>query len=104
MIGSLEIIDSHQMEKLLKKGHFDIIYKIHSIQEFENPSPTMHPNLLSLLSQHQYFFENPQEIPPSRGTNDHSIPLVPERFLPMFTLIIIPFPIKMKLIKLFRNF
>jgi hypothetical protein len=41
--GSLEIISSHRMKKLLKKGHLSIISQFHSIQEVE--TPPLHPDL-----------------------------------------------------------
>jgi hypothetical protein len=75
--NSLEIINSHQMEKLLKKGHSNIISQLHSIQVVKNLSSTIHPNLQCFLSQHQYIFNNPQGLPPSHGAHDHSIRLVP---------------------------
>jgi hypothetical protein len=31
-VGTLEIISSHRMEKILKNGHFNIISQLHSIQ------------------------------------------------------------------------
>jgi hypothetical protein len=43
--SSHEIISSHQMEKLLKKGHFDIISQFHSIQAVEAPSLIVHPDI-----------------------------------------------------------
>jgi hypothetical protein len=36
--GSPEIISSHRMEKILKKGHSDIITQLHSIHTSETPS------------------------------------------------------------------
>jgi hypothetical protein len=63
----------------------------------------MHPDLQSILSQHQVVFTTPHGIPPSHGVHDHSIPLVKGVFLPMFSLIIITFPRRMKLRKLFKN-
>jgi hypothetical protein len=72
--GSLEIISSHHMEKLLKKGHSGIISQLHSIQAVETPS--VHPDLQSILSQHQVVFQTPQGLPPSRDDHDHSIPLI----------------------------
>jgi hypothetical protein len=36
--GSPEIISSHRMEKLLKKGHCGIIAQLHAIQATETPS------------------------------------------------------------------
>jgi hypothetical protein len=100
--GSPEIISSHCMEKLLKKGHSGIIAQLHSIHVVETPS--VHPDLQSILSHHQVVFTTPKELPPSLGVHDHSIPLILAVFLPMFGLIVIPFPRRMKLRKLFMNF
>jgi hypothetical protein len=36
--GSPEIISSHRMENLLKKGHSGIISQLHAIQSTETPS------------------------------------------------------------------
>jgi hypothetical protein len=72
--GSPEIISSHRMEKLLKKGHSNIISQLNAIQAVETPS--MHPNLQSILSEHQNIFSTPHGLPPSRDVHDHSIPLV----------------------------
>ena len=36
--SSPEIISSHHMEKLLKKGHFGVIAQLHAIQETKTPS------------------------------------------------------------------
>jgi hypothetical protein len=74
-IGSLEIISSHRMEKMLKKGHYGIISQLHAIQATETPSVSQ--DLQSILSKHQVVFSTPQRFPPSRGVHDHSIPLVP---------------------------
>jgi hypothetical protein len=74
-VGSPEIISSHRMENLLKKGHSGIIAQLHSIQAVETPS--VHPDLQAILSKHQVVFSTPQGLPPSRGVHDHSIPLVP---------------------------
>jgi hypothetical protein len=72
--GSPEIISSHRMENLLKKGHSSIIAQLHSIQAVETPS--MHPDLQAILSIHQVVFSTPRGLTPSRGVHDHSIPLV----------------------------
>jgi len=72
---SLEIINSHYMEKLLKKGRSRIIAQIHSIQFIETPS--VYRNLEAIMSQHTHVFQTPQGLPPSRGAHDHSIPLIP---------------------------
>jgi hypothetical protein len=73
--GSPEIISSHRMEKLLKKGHSGIISQLHSIQAIE--TPFVHPDLQSIISKHQVVFSTPHGLPPSHGVHDHSIPLVP---------------------------
>jgi hypothetical protein len=72
--GSPEIINSHRMENLLKKDHSYIISQLNAIQEVETPS--VHPNLQSILSKHHTSFSTPHGLPPSRGVHDHSIPLV----------------------------
>jgi len=57
IVGSLEIIRSHRMEKLLKKGHSGIISQLHAIQATETPS--VPHDLQSILSKHQMFFSTP---------------------------------------------
>jgi hypothetical protein len=73
--GSPEIISSHRMEKLLKKGHSGVITQLHAIKEIETPSVPQ--DLQAILSKHQSIFSTPQGLPPSRGVHDHSTPLVP---------------------------
>jgi hypothetical protein len=72
--SSPEIISSHRMEKLLKKGHSSVIAQLHTIQATE--TPPVPQDLQALLSKHQTVFYTPQGLPPSRGVHDHSIPLV----------------------------
>jgi hypothetical protein len=74
-VGSPEIISSHRMEKMLKKGHSGVIAQLHAIQATETPSVPQ--DLQAILSKHQVVFSTPQGLPPSRGVHDHSIPLVP---------------------------
>jgi hypothetical protein len=74
ILGSPEIISSHRMEKLLKKVHSSVIAQLHAIQATETPSVLQ--DLQSIISKHQVVFSTPQELPPSRGVHDHSIPLV----------------------------
>jgi hypothetical protein len=78
--GSPEIINSHRMEKLLKKGHSGVIAQLHAIQATE--IPPVPQDLQALLTKHQTVFSTPQGIPPSHGVHDHSIPLVPESLPP----------------------
>jgi hypothetical protein len=74
IIISLEIISSHCMEKILKKGHSGFISQLHSIQATETSFVLQ--DLQSILSKHQVVFYTPQGLPPSRGVHDNSIPLV----------------------------
>jgi hypothetical protein len=66
-IGSPEIINSHCMENILKKGHSGIIAQLHSIQVVE--TPYVHPDLQAILSTHQVVFSTPQGLPPSHGVH-----------------------------------
>jgi hypothetical protein len=72
--GSPEVISSHCMENMLKKGHSNVISQFHAIQATKTP-PMLH-DLQALFSKHQMVFSTPQGLPPSRGVHDHSIPLV----------------------------
>jgi len=72
--GSPEVISSHRMEKLLKKGHSGVIDQLHAIQATN--IPPVPQDLQALLSKHQIVFSTPQGLPPSYGVHDHSIPLV----------------------------
>jgi hypothetical protein len=78
--SSPEIISSHHMENMLKKGHFGVISQLHAIQATYTPSVPQ--DLQAILSKHQMVFSTPQGLPPSHGVHDHSIPLVP-RSLPL---------------------
>jgi hypothetical protein len=73
-VGSPDIIKSHCMENLLKKGHSGIISQLHSIQVVE--TPYVHPDLQAILSKHQCVFSTPQGLSSSLGVHNHSIPLV----------------------------
>jgi hypothetical protein len=55
--SSLEIISSHHMEKMLKKGNSSIISQLHAIQETE--TPFLLQDLQSILSKHQVVFSTP---------------------------------------------
>jgi hypothetical protein len=79
-VGSPEIISSHRMEKLLKKGHSGVIAQLHAIQATE--IPPMPQDLQALLSKHQIVLSTPQGLPPSHGVHDQSIPLVPRSLPP----------------------
>jgi hypothetical protein len=55
--GSPEIISSHRMEKILKKGHSGVISQLHVIQATETPSVPQ--DLQSILSKHQLVLSTP---------------------------------------------
>jgi hypothetical protein len=74
IVGSPDIISSHCMEKMLKKGHSGVISHFHAIQATKTPS--MPQDLQSILYKHQLVFSTPHGLPPSHGVHDHSIPLV----------------------------
>jgi hypothetical protein len=76
-VGSPEIISSHRMEKLLKKGHHGVISQLNAIQVSDQSSPTVHHDLQLVLDKHHKVFEMPTDLPPSRGEHDHNIPLLP---------------------------
>jgi len=71
------ILSSHQMEKLLKKGHHGVISQFNAIQAFEPPTLHIHPEMQQVLNNHLQVFDKPHELPPSKGEHDHSITLVP---------------------------
>jgi hypothetical protein len=99
-IGSPEIINSHRMEKLLKKGHFRVISQLNVIQTVETPS--MHLDLQSIIFKHQTIFSIPHVHPPSRGVHDHSIPLVPRSLPPNVLPYRHPFAQKNEIEKIFH--
>ena len=73
IVGSPEIISSHRMENLLKKGHSSVIAQLHAIHATKTPSVPQ--DLKTILSKHELVFSTPQGLPPSHGVHDHSIPL-----------------------------
>eukprot|EP00253_Pinus_taeda_P012385 PITA_12385 len=75
--GAPSIINSHRMEKLLKKGHHGVIAQFNAIQGVETKSLPIHPEMQQILNNHLPVFDKPHELPPSRGEHDHSIILVP---------------------------
>jgi hypothetical protein len=74
-IGSPEIISSHHMGMILKKGHSSVIAQLHAIQATETPSVPQ--DLQAIISKNQLVFSTPQGLTLSHGVHDHSIPLVP---------------------------
>ena len=64
------------MEKILKKGHFDIIAQFHAIQRVEELQPKIPDDLQQVFDNHQQVFGTPKGLPPSRGEHDHEIPLI----------------------------
>jgi hypothetical protein len=75
--GPPEIVISHHMEKLLKKGHSGIISQFNAIQVMESLTQEIHPDLQLVLNKHHQVFETPKGLPPSHGEHDHGIPLIP---------------------------
>jgi hypothetical protein len=55
--GSPEVISSHRMENLLRKGYFGVIAQLHAIQATE--TPPVPQDLQALLSKHQMVFSTP---------------------------------------------
>jgi hypothetical protein len=100
-VGSPEVISSHHMEKLLKKGHSGVIAQLHAIQETE--TPPVPQNLQALLFKHQMVFSTPQGLPPSCGVHDHSIPLVPKILPPNIRLYRHPFSQKNEIEKMVQE-
>jgi hypothetical protein len=72
--GSPKIISSHHIENLQKKYDSGIISQLHSIHVVG--TPYVHPDLQYILPRHHVVFTTPQDLPPSRGVHDHSIPLI----------------------------
>jgi hypothetical protein len=100
-LGSPEIISSHRMEKLLKKGHSGVIAQLRDIQETETPSVPQ--DLQAILYKHQVVFSTPQGLPPSLGVHDHSIPLVPGSLPPNIRLYRHPFSKKNEIEKMVQE-
>ena len=50
--GTPSIINSHQMEKLLKKGHHGVIAQFNAIQAFEPTSLHIHHEMKQVLNNH----------------------------------------------------
>jgi hypothetical protein len=99
--GSPEIISSHRMEKLLKKGHSGVISQLHAIQETETPLVSQY--LQAILYRHQVVFSTPQGLPPSHGVHDYSIPLVPRSLPPNICLYHHPFSKKNEIEKMVQE-
>jgi hypothetical protein len=99
--GSPEIISSHRMEKMLKKGHSGVIAQLHAIQAIETPSVLQ--DLQAMLSKNQLVFSTPQGLPPFCGVHDHSIPLVPGSLPPNIRLYHHPFSQKNEIEKMVQE-
>jgi hypothetical protein len=100
-VGSPEIISSHRMEKLLKKGHSGVIAQLHAIQATETPSyrKTSKPSFLNI----NWSFPLPKASLLPMVFMIIPFPLYQEAFLPISVCIVTPFPKKMKLRKWSRN-
>jgi hypothetical protein len=100
-IISPEIISSHCIKNLLKKGHSGVITQLHAIQATETPSVPQ--DLQDIISKHQLVFSTPQGLPPSCGVHDHSIPLVPGILPPNIHLYRHPFSQKNEIEKMVQE-
>jgi hypothetical protein len=100
-VGSPEIISSHCMEKLLKKGHSGVITQLHAIQATKTPlvPKTSKPSFLNI----NWFFSLPRASLLPMMFMIIPFPLYQEAFLPISVHIVTPFPKKMKLRKWSRN-
>jgi hypothetical protein len=81
-VESPEIISSHIMEKLMKKGHQRVTSQFNSIQGQDPSSSKIHPNLQLSLEKHHRVFETLTELPPFQGKHDHNIPFLPSSHPP----------------------
>jgi hypothetical protein len=99
--GSPEVISSHRMEKLLKKGHSGVISQLHAIQATETP-PVPH-DLQALLSKHKGYFRIPKASLLPAVFMIIPFPLYLEAFLPISIHIATPSHKKMKLRKWSRK-
>jgi hypothetical protein len=66
-VGSPEIVNSHHMDKLLKKGHCVIISQFNTIQVMDNQKQDIHLDLQLVLEKHHQIFKTPKGLPPSQG-------------------------------------
>lgn len=74
--GSLSIISSHRMEKLLKKNSHGVIAQLHSIQMQPSAVSSTPADLQHILDKYSGIFAEPVGLPPSRP-EDHRIQLLP---------------------------
>ena len=79
--GSLSIISSHRMEKLLKKSSHGVIAQLHSIQMQPSVAPTTPLDLQQILDHYIGVFVEPVGLPPS-WPEDHRIQLLPDSIPP----------------------
>ena len=80
----LDIISSHHMEKLLKKGHAGIISQLCALQLCETPALDPPSEMQQVLDTYSSVFDLPIGLSPSRGEHDHGIPLIPGFQPPIF--------------------
>jgi hypothetical protein len=101
IVGSPEVISSHHMEKLLKKGHFGVIAQLHAIQATKHPLCRM-TSKLSFVNIKGYFPLPKASLLPTVFMII-PFPLYAEAFLPISVHITTPSHKKMKLRKWSRN-
>jgi hypothetical protein len=99
--SSPEIISSHHMEKLLKKGRSSVISQLHAMQATNTPlvPKTSKPSFLNI----KWSFSPPRDSFLPMVFMIIPFPLYPEAFLPISICIVTPFPKKMKLRKWSKN-
>ena len=68
--GSLSIISSHRLEKILKKNSHGVIAQLHSLQMQPSVAPTTPLDLQQILDRSTGVFAEPMGLPPSRP-EDH---------------------------------
>jgi hypothetical protein len=98
---SPEIISSHRMEKILKKGHSGVIPNSMPYKQQRHPRSckTSNPSFLNI----NWSFPLPKDSLLPVVFMIIPFPLYPESFLPISIRIITPFPQKMKLRKWSRK-
>ena len=100
--GSLSIISSHRMEKLLKKSSHGVIAQLHSIQMQPSAAPTTPLDLQQILDRYTGVFAEPVGLPPSRP-EDHRIQLLLGSIPPNIRPYCYPFHQKIEIEMLVRD-
>ena len=70
-----QLVSSHQMQKLLKKGANGFVAQLCSLEVSQSRALT-HPDLQEIIDHHSVIFDIPKGLPPKRD-HEHAIQLVP---------------------------